>query len=123
MFYPPFWPYEKLSEAKKGPSLAHKSALLTPIIKVSQTYWVTYQNLYEKGTKPFKKELAQSDLPVQRKIQKIAQKFCVLAALAALYLTLVTDWLSQWVGATLEFWHKERLSRLETLQTFDQSDV
>ena len=91
MFYPPFWPYEKLSEAKKGPSLAHKSALLTPIIKVSQTYWVTYQNLYEKGTKPFKKELAQSDLPVQRKIQKITQKYCVLAALAALYLTLVTD--------------------------------
>ena len=42
-----------------------------------------------------------------------------LAALAALYLTLV----SHWVTATLEFRHKEWLLRLETLQTFDQSDV
>ena len=44
---------------------------------------------------------------------------CFLAALAALYLTLVSHWLS----ATLEFWHKEWLLGLETLQTFDQSDV
>ena len=41
-----------------------------------------------------------------------------LAALAALYLTLV----SQWVTATLEFCHKKWLLRLETLQTFDQMD-
>ena len=46
-----------------------------------------------------------------------------LAALAALYLTLVSDSLTHWVGATLEFWHKEWLLRLEILQTFDQSDV
>ena len=31
--------------------------------------------------------------------------------------------LSHWVTATLEFWHKEWLLRLETLQTFDQHDV
>ena len=30
---------------------------------------------------------------------------------------------SHWVSATLEFWHKEWLLTLETLQTFDQSDV
>ena len=42
-----------------------------------------------------------------------------LAALAALYLTSVTGSL----GATLEFWHKEWLLRLQTLQTFDQHDV
>ena len=41
-----------------------------------------------------------------------------LAALAALYLTLVSDWLS----ATLEFWHKLWLLRLEPHQTFDRSD-
>ena len=46
-----------------------------------------------------------------------------LAALAALYLTLVSDSLTESVGATLEFWHKEWLLRLETLQTFDQHDV
>ena len=39
----------------------------------------------------------------------------VLAALAALYLPLVTDW----VSVTLEFWHKYCL---ETLQTYGQSD-
>ena len=43
-----------------------------------------------------------------------------LAALAALYLTLVSDslsdWLTEWLtDATLEFWHKEWLLRLETL--------
>ena len=42
--------------------------------KLSQTYGVTYQNVCEKGTKPTKKELAQSDLPVRRKIQKTTQK-------------------------------------------------
>ena len=31
--------------------------------------------------------------------------------------------LDQWVTATFEFWHKEWLLRLETLQTFDQHDV
>ena len=46
-----------------------------------------------------------------------------LAALAALYLTLVTHSVDQWVSATLEFWHKEWLLRLQTLHTFDQSDV
>ena len=44
---------------------------------------------------------------------------CFLAALAALYLTLVTQSLT----ATLEFWHKEWLLRLEALRTYDQSDV
>ena len=39
--------------------------------------------------------------------------FLFLAALAALYLTLVV------VAATLEFWHNEWLLKLETLQTFD----
>ena len=33
------------------------------------------------------------------------------------------QWLTHWLTATLEFWHKEWLLRLETLQTFDQSDV
>ena len=37
--------------------------------------------------------------------------------LAALYLPLVV-----FVSATLEFWHKEWLLRLETLQTYGQSD-
>ena len=46
-----------------------------------------------------------------------------LAALAALYLTLVTEWVSESVTATLEFRHKEWLLRLETLQTFDWIDV
>ena len=46
-----------------------------------------------------------------------------LAALAALYLTLVTDSLTDWLTATLEFWHQEWLLRLETHHTFDQSDV
>ena len=41
--------------------------------KLLQTYCVTYQNLCEKGTKPMKKELAQSGSPVLRKIQKTAQ--------------------------------------------------
>ena len=45
-----------------------------------------------------------------------------LAALAALYLTLVSEWLTQWLTATLEFQHKEWLSRLQTLQTFDRSE-
>ena len=40
-----------------------------------------------------------------------------LAALAALYLTLVTGWLGDWVSATLEFWHKEWLLRLQTKKT------
>ena len=30
---------------------------------------------------------------------------------------------TEWFSANLEFWHKERLLRPETLQTFDQSDV
>ena len=42
----------------------------------------------------------------------------ILAALAALYLTLV----SESVTATLELGHKEWLLRLEILQTFDQGD-
>ena len=46
-----------------------------------------------------------------------------LAALAALYLTLVSDWLTDSLTATLEFWHKEWLLTLETLETFDQHDV
>ena len=33
------------------------------------------------------------------------------------------QWVSEWLGATLEFWHKDRLLRLETLPTFDQHDV
>ena len=33
------------------------------------------------------------------------------------------QWVGGWVTATLEFWHKEWLLRLETLQTFDQSVV
>ena len=49
----------------------------------------------------------------------LLQQSSFLAALAALYLTLV----SQWVSATLEFWHKEWLLTLETLQTFGRSDV
>ena len=35
----------------------------------------------------------------------------------------VTGWLGDWVTATLEFWHKEWLLRLETLQTFDRHDI
>ena len=41
-----------------------------------------------------------------------------LAALAALYLTFVSEWVSQSLTATLEFRHKEWLSRLQTPQTF-----
>ena len=32
------------------------------------------------------------------------------------------QWLTDWLGATLEFWHKEWLLRLETLWTFDRGD-
>ena len=46
-----------------------------------------------------------------------------LAALAALYLTLVSQWVGEWLTATFEFRHKEWLLTLETLQTFDQHDV
>ena len=46
-----------------------------------------------------------------------------LAALAFLYLTLITHWVSQSVSATLEFRHKEWLLRVQTLQTFEHSDV
>ena len=42
-----------------------------------------------------------------------------LSALAALYLTLVSGWLTDWLTATLEFWHKEWILRLETFETFD----
>ena len=42
---------------------------------LSQTYGVTYQNVCEKGTKPTKKESAQSDLPVERKIKKTTRKY------------------------------------------------
>ena len=35
----------------------------------------------------------------------------------------VSQWVSEWVTATLEFRHKEGLSKLETFQTSDQSDV
>ena len=45
-----------------------------------------------------------------------------LAALAVLYLTLVSGWVTHWLTATLEFWHKEWLLRLGTLETFDKSD-
>ena len=38
-----------------------------------QTYGVTYQNVCEKGTKPTKKELAQSGLPVRRKSKKLPE--------------------------------------------------
>ena len=55
----------------------------------------------------------------KRSRHKMTNTFQFLAALAALYLTLV----SEWVTATLEFKHKEGLLRLKTLQTFDQHDV
>ena len=45
--------------------------------------------------------------------------FLFLAALAALYLTCPS---SSSVTATLEFWHKEWLLRLETLPTIDRGD-
>ena len=38
--------------------------------KLSQTYGMTYPDVGEKGTKPLGKELAQSGLPVWKKIQK-----------------------------------------------------
>ena len=46
--------------------------------KLSQTYRVTYQNKRERGTKTLEKELAQSDLPVWRKIQKNTQNVTFL---------------------------------------------
>ena len=46
-----------------------------------------------------------------------------LATLVAQCLTLVSQSVTQWVSATLEFWHKECLLRLQTLQSFDQSVV
>ena len=71
------------------------------------------------------KNSEQNFKKIIKKVHKL--KFRFLAALAALYLTLVTDslshWLTQSLTATLEFWHKEWLLRLETLQTFDQSVV
>ena len=42
-----------------------------------------------------------------------------LAALAALYLTLVTEWVS---NRHFRIWHKEWLLRLQVLRTYDQSD-
>ena len=61
---PPHWP----PIFKKSLYTGQKS-------KLSQTYGVTYQNVCEKGTKPTKKDLAQSDFPVRRKIQKTTQKY------------------------------------------------
>ena len=51
------------------------------------------------------------------------KKIIFLAALAALYLTLVSHWLTDSLTATLEFRHKEWLLRLQTLQTFDRHDA
>ena len=42
--------------------------------KLLQTYGMTYPDVGEKGTKPLGKELAQSGLPVERKIQKTTRK-------------------------------------------------
>ena len=61
---PPHWP-----------PIFEKSLYKGQKSKLSQTYGVTYQNVCEKGTKPTKKELAQSDLPVRRKIQKTTRKY------------------------------------------------
>ena len=59
---PPHWP-----------PIFDKSLYKGQKSKLSQTYGVTYQNVCEKGTKPMKKELAKSNLPVERKIQKTTQ--------------------------------------------------
>ena len=53
----------------------------------------------------------------------LLQSGLFLAALAALYLTLVSESVTHSLSATFEFWHKEWLLTLQTLQTFDQSDV
>ena len=66
---------------------------------------------------------------MQHKIPNICFCFCYLrtlsqflAPLAVLYPPLVTQWLTHWLTATLEFRNKERLLRIVTLQIFDQSD-
>ena len=69
----------------------------------------TYQ---EKNTKPMEKELAQSDLPVRRKIQKNTQKchfyekqyFWVV--LGIFLLTGKSDWALVFVIGLVPFSHK-----------------
>ena len=45
------------------------------ISKLSKLNDITYQNVCEKGTKPTKKDLTQSGLPVKRKFQKTTRKY------------------------------------------------
>ena len=53
----------------------------------------------------------------------LKKKKTFLVALAALYLTLVSQSVSESLSATFECWHIEWLLTLENNQTFDQSDV
>ena len=80
-----FWPKNHNQWATLGPLPGvwkfGKSLYRGQSTKLSQTYGVTYQNLCEKGTKPMEKELAQSDLPVWRKIQKTTQNVTFLKKL------------------------------------------
>ena len=63
--------------------IRHMSDIIAPHFSDRQPFRIrmaipsikTYQ---EKNTNPMEQELAQSDLPVRRKVQKTTQKYCFL---------------------------------------------
>ena len=75
-FTPLFGHMRSCPRPKKGPVWPINLPFWLNSSKLSWTSHVTYQKFCKKGTKPMKKELAQSDLPVQRKIPKTTQKYC-----------------------------------------------
>ena len=58
-------------------------------VVVNFIYGHRYQNLSGENTKPMKKELAQSDIPVMRKIPKTTRKHC--------FFRKVTFWAVFWI--------------------------
>ena len=97
---PPHWP-----------PIFEKSLYKGQKSKLSQTYGVTYQNVCEKGTKPTKKELAQSDLPVRRKIQKTTRiyhfprKWYFRVVFWIFLLTGKSDWADSFLVGLVPFSH------------------
>ena len=69
-FTPPFGHMRNSLRPKKGPVWPINLPYWPHSSKSSQTYWVSYQNLCEKGTKPIKKAWAQSDLSIWRKTKQ-----------------------------------------------------
>ena len=98
---PPHWP-----------PIFEKSLYKGQKSKLSQTYGVTYQNVCEKGTKPTKKEWAQSGLPVKRKIQKTTRKYHFLGMWyfwVVFWIFLLTgkpDWANSFFIGLVPFSHK-----------------